>query len=382
MTTQRAYFDHAATAPLLPAARDAWLAATERAGNPGGLHTSSRRVKSLLEDARESVAANLGAHPTEVVFTFTATEADSVAVLGGSRLDPARPGVVISAIEHPGVAKAVDHLDDVRIAPVDAEGLMDRAALADLVDDTVGLVSVQLVNGEVGTIQPVAGVAELAHARGALAHTDAVQALVAPGLDFAGLGVDMATVAGHKIGAPIGIGALLVRRELTLKPLGTGAGQERGMASGTPSAALASAFAAALAHLSSTREQQLGRLREVRGRILGSVAQLADVRVNGPQEDGLQMPGILNLTFSGARADDVLFLLDQAGIDASAGSACRAGLHQPSDVLLAMGRSVEDASSSVRLSFGAEVTDAEVDLLVATLPGAVEQARRAHDPAR
>lgn len=375
--SRRAYFDHAATAPLLPQARDAWLAAAEQVGNPGGLHSSSRRVKALLEDARESVAADLGAHPTEVVFTFTATEADSLAVLSGSRVRPDRTAVVISAIEHPGVAKAVDHLPDVRIAPVDEVGLVDLNALSCLVDDSVGLVSVQLVNGEVGTIQPVEEVVEIAHSAGALVHTDAVQALVAPGLDFAQLGVDLATVAGHKIGAPIGIGSLVVRRELALKPLGTGAGQERGMASGTPSAPLASAFAAALRHLGETRAAEVERLWAVRKRILIAVSGVEGISANGPGDRTRQMPGVLNLTFQGARADDVLFLLDEAGVDASAGSACHAGLHQPSDVLLAMGRSVEDASSSIRLSFGAEVTDAEVDLLVATLPKAVDRARAA-----
>lgn len=373
----RAYFDHAATAPLLPQARDAWLRATEQVGNPGGLHSSSRRVKAVLEDARESVAADLGAHPTEVVFTFTATEADSLAVLSGSRVKAGREAVVISAIEHPGVAKSIDLLPDVLIAPVSEEGLVDLDALAGLADESVGLVSVQRVNGEVGAIQPLEQVVGIAHSAGALVHTDAVQALVDPGLDFRALGVDMATVAGHKIGAPIGIGALLVGRELALKPLGTGAGQERGMASGTPSAPLASAFAAALRHLTETRAMEVERLWAVRERILAAVSGVEGMRANGPGDRTRQMPGVLNLTFPGARADDVLFLLDEAGIDASAGSACHAGLHQPSDVLLAMGRSVEDASSSIRLSFGAEVTDAEVDLLVATLPEAVERARAA-----
>ncbi|MGA4507340.1 cysteine desulfurase family protein [Propionibacteriaceae bacterium G1746] len=376
----RAYFDHAASARLLPEARDAWLAATDLVGNPTGLHASARRVKALLEDARESIATDLGAHPTEVVFTSSASQADSIAVLGGSGLRPDRTAVAISAAEHPGVASITKALgpDRVRELPVQPDAGLDLAAAAALIDTDVAVVSVHWVNGEVGTIQPIDAVAAMAHRAGALVHSDAVQAMAWPGIDFAASGLDLVTVAAHKIGGPVGIGALLARRELTLAASGLGAGQERGIVSGTPSAALAAAFAAALRVTTGWRrdlgDEPLWRMRR---RILGALAGIERVRVNGPTDPALQVPGIVHLTIDGVRADDVLFLLDNAGVDASTGASCRAGMHQPSDVVLAMTGSLADASSSIRLSFGWETTDAEVDRLIAVLPGAIERARAA-----
>ena len=375
---RRSYFDHAATAALSPAARDAWLSAVEMVGNPSGLHASARRVKSLLEDARESIAADLGALPVEVVFTASASESDSIGVLSAWRARPERPAVVLSAVEHPGVATIVKHVEDARLVPVAADARVDVDALRGMVDERVGVVSVQLVNGEVGTLQPVAEVAEVARTVGAWSHTDAVQGLVHPGVDFAALGVDMASIAAHKIGGPVGIGALLLRRGMELPPAGLGSGQERGIVSGTPSAALAASFAAALREATTSRAAAVARLRELRTRLVAGVAGIDRVRVNGPADEALQMPGIVHLTIEGTRADDVLFLLDSHGVDASTGAACRAGLHQPSDVVLAMTGSTEDASSSVRLSFGEDMPDEDVDRVVALLPEVVERARTAH----
>ncbi|MGA4668535.1 cysteine desulfurase family protein [Propionibacteriaceae bacterium Y1923] len=374
----RAYFDHAATAALLPEARQAWLEAIELVGNPTGLHTSARRVKALLEDARESIAADLGAHPTEVIFTATGSQGDSIAVLGGRALRPDRPAVAISAVEHPGVATVATMVDEVRELPVGPDALVDLDRAADLVDEDVALVSVQAVNGEVGTVQALDEVVELGHRVGALVHSDAVQALALPGLDLAATGLDLASVAAHKIGGPVGIGALLARRELALPAAGLGAGQERGIVSGTPSAALAAGFAAALRVVTALRRDVGAQpLWEVRRRIVAAVADLAAVRVNGPADPARQVPGIVHVTIDGVRADDVLFLLDSAGVDASTGASCRAGMHQPSDVVLAMTGSPADASSSIRLSFGWETSPEEVDRLVEVLPGIIGRARAA-----
>ena len=199
-----------------------------------------------------------------------------------------------------------------------------------------------------------------------------------PGVRFAESGLDLASVAAHKIGGPVGIGALLVRRELTLPPSGLGAGQERGIVSGTPSAALAAGFAAALRQTMRLRDQVGAEpLWQVRRRIIEVASGIDRVRVNGRGQAGDQVPSIVHLTIDGTRADDVLFLLDAAGVDASTGASCRAGMHQPSDVVLAMTGSLADASSSIRLSFGWETTEAELDLLLAALPGVVERARAA-----
>ena len=378
MSGPRGYFDHAATAALLPEARAAWLAAVDLVGNPTGLHASARRVKAALEDARESIAADLGAHPTEVVLTSSGSHGDSIAVLGGLAARPDRRVVAISAVEHPGVATAGQTLKHVRELPVGTDARLDLDRAAELVDHDVALVSVQTVNGEVGIIQPIAEVVELGHRHGALIHSDAVQAMALPGVRFAESGLDLASVAAHKIGGPVGIGALLVRRELTLPPSGLGAGQERGIVSGTPSAALAAGFAAALRQTMRLRDQVGAEpLWQVRRRIIEVASGIGRVRVNGRGRAGDQVPSIVHLTIDGTRADDVLFLLDAAGVDASTGASCRAGMHQPSDVVLAMTGSLADASSSIRLSFGWETTEAELDLLLAALPGVVERARAA-----
>ena len=372
----RAYFDHAATAALLPQARQAWLDGVDLVGNPTGLHASARRVKAVLEDARESIAADLGAHPSEVVFTSSGSHGDSIAVLGGRQLRPDRPAVAISAVEHPGVATVVKQVEAVRELPVGRDARLDLDRAVELIDDTVGLVSVQTVNGEVGTLQPIAEIVELGHRVGALVHSDAVQAMALPGVRFGDSGLDLASVAAHKIGGPVGIGALLVRRELTLPADGLGAGQERGIVSGTPSAALAAGFAAALRETSRLREQVGAEgLWQVRERILKAVRGIDRLRVNGPADAALHVPTIVHLTIDGTRADDVLFLLDAAGIDASTGASCRAGMHQPSDVVLAMTGSLADASSSIRLSFGWETTEGEVDRLLGALPGVIGRAR-------
>lgn len=375
---KHAYFDHAATAALLPEAREAWLAAVDSVGNPTGLHGSARKVKAILEDARESIAADLGAHPSEVVLTSSGSHGDSLGVLGGRRLRPERPVVAISAVEHPGVATVVKHVDQVRELPVGRDALVDLDRAAELLDETVGVVSVQSVNGEVGAIQPLAEVVALGHRVGALVHSDAVQALALPGVDFADSGLDLASVAAHKIGGPVGIGALLARRELVLGAEGLGAGQERGIVSGTPSAALAAGFAAALRVTTALRHDPgPAPLWATRRRILDVALGIEGVRANGPLDPSRQVPGIIHLTIERTRADDVLFLLDAEGIDASTGASCRAGMHQPSDVVLAMTGSLADATSSIRLSFGWETTAEEVDQLIRALPGVVERARLA-----
>lgn len=369
--TARSYFDHAASSPMLTTVIEEMAVAFGQAGNPNSLHQAGRAARRLLEEARESLAADLGAHPTEVIFTSGGTEANNLALLGAAVAG--RDQVAVSMIEHASVAGIVTMSSPVVQLPVTAQGMLDLAAAAALIGPQTGLVSVMWVNNETGTIQPVAEVAAMAHAAGALAHSDAVQAFGHLKVDFAASGQDVLSVSAHKLGGPVGVGALVVRRGLVLRPLGFGGGQESKLRSGTVAAALAVGFAAAARLSLADQDAELLRLARVKQRLLtGVLAQVSEVQVNTAAEAS---PAIVNVTFVGARADDLLLLLDAAGIDASTGSACTAGLHQPSEVLLAMGRSVADAGSALRFSFGPSTTEADVDRLLAVIPDAVARAR-------
>ena len=375
MNGERTYLDHAASAPLRTVAVDAMLGVAGAVGNPASLHASGRRAKALLEDAREALASALGAHPTEVLFTSGGSEADSIALTGGSLARRAeRPRVLVGATEHPAVLSAAERLPGVEVVPVDADGRVDAAALDATLGDDVAVLSVQAVNNETGTLHPVADLAQAAHRRGAWFHTDAVQAPGHIPFDFGAAGADLASFSAHKVGGPVGIGALLVRRGVRLPPYGLGGGQEGGVRSGTQPVLLATGFAAALAEAVAEQRDEAVRLGRLRARLVSALAPVDGLRVNGG--DAVS-PAILNVTVAGTRADDVLLLLDREGIDASTGSACRAGVHQPSEVLLAMGRSAADASASIRFSFGPTTSDADIARLLAVLPGAVERARAA-----
>jgi cysteine desulfurase len=371
--TARSYLDHAASSPMPAEVRSAMLEAFGQAGNPSSLHQSGRMARRLLEEARESLAACVGARPDEVVFTSGGTEANNIAVLGALR--PDRSELAISAVEHPSVAAVRTRLEHVRVLPVDADGRLETVRATELVGPGTALVSVMWVNNETGVIEPIADVVELAHSVGAWAHSDAVQAFGHVGVDFAASSLDLLTISAHKLGGPVGIGALVVGRGVTVRPSGFGGGQEARLRSGTLPAALAVGFAAAAQLAIAEQDDHRRRWAEFRDALIcGVMASIEQVRVNSPVAAS---PAIVNLTFSGARADDVLLLLDAAGIDASTGSACTAGLHQPSDVLIAMGRTVAEAGSSLRFSFGPSTTASDIDRLLAVLPTAVARARTA-----
>ena len=375
MEGERSYLDHAASAPLRPVAAQAMVAAMGVLGNPASLHASGRRAKAVLEDAREVIAEALGAHPGEVLLTSGGSEADSIALLSGSLARRAhRPGVLVGATEHPAVHSALERVPDARVVPVDADGRVHPGELRTLLGDDVGVVSVQAVNNETGTRQPIQALAEEAHRHGAWFHTDAVQAPGHVPFDFAATGTDLASVSAHKVGGPVGVGALLVSRAVRLPPYALGGGQEGGVRSGTQPVLLAAGFAAALAEAVGRQRDESVRLAGLRARLTAALARLSGTRVNGGDDVS---SAILNVTFAGTRADDVLLLLDREGIDASTGSACRAGVHQPSEVLLAMGRTPAEAAASVRLSFGATTAAGDVEHLLEVLPGVVERARGA-----
>lgn len=359
---------------MVPEAVTALLQHTQLVGNPAALHASGRGARALLEDAREQLAEAVGAHPSEVLFTAGGSEADAIALHAGASR-PGRGHLVVGATEHPAVATAADRYAHVQVLPCDRDGRATLGALPGLLDEHTGLVSVMWVNNETGTVADVATAAELAHGVGAWFHSDAVQALGHVPLDFSTSGADLLSLSAHKVGGPVGIGALLARREVQLAPWGTGGGQERGVRSGTQPAMLAASFAAAAATAAGRQESEAARLKVLRTRLVERVrSTITGAFANGGSSVS---PAIVNLTFDGLRADDLLMLLDQAGFDCSTGSACRAGVHQPSEVLLAMGRTLEQASASIRVSFGPTTTVDDVGRLAEVLPDLVSRARAA-----
>ena len=378
----RTYFDHAATTPLRAEAVAAITAELTRVGNPSALHGSGRAARRVVEEARESLAADVGADPAEVIFTAGGTEADNLAVKGGywARTEPQRRGVVVSAIEHHAVCDPAGWLArtqgaDLRALAVDAAGRLDLRELASALSPQTVLVSVMWANNEIGTLQPVSDIADAAHAYGAVVHSDAVQAVGHVPVDFAASGLDLISFTAHKLGGPIGVGALVARRTVRLEAVLHGGGQERDVRSGTLDAVGAAGFAAAVRAAVDTREQEAARETALREDLFGRIRDVLPDVVRHGTPDGL--PGVLSVGLPGAPADAVVMMLDAAGIDVSTGSACSAGVAQPSHVLLALGCTETEAREVVRFSLGHTTATADVDAAVAALPEAVARARAA-----
>ena len=380
----RTYLDHASTTPMLPAAVEAMTAQLGLVGNPSSLHSSGRAARRVVEESRETVATLLGARPAEVIFTSGGTEADNLAIKGaygaGARLR-GRSRVVVSAVEHHAVLDPARSLADRSGADlvevgVSAEGRVDTDALAAAVDERTAVVSVMWANNEVGTLQPVAEVARVARSAGALSHADAVQAVGHVPVDFAASGLDLLTVSAHKLGGPVGVGALLARREAALEPVLHGGGQEREVRSGTLDAAAVAGFAAALRVAVSSWEAERERLESLRSGLVDAVlAVVPEATVHGPRDPDARVSGILNVELPGCSSEALLLLLDAAGIDCSTGSACSAGVAAPSHVLVALGRTDAQARSALRFSLGHSSTQADVDALAAALPEVLARAR-------
>ncbi len=388
--SSRAYLDHAATTPMLPQARAAWAAEAERIGNPSSLHAAGRRRRQVVEESRESIAALLSVRPSAVVFTSGGTEADNLAIKGLFWAERAARGattILSSAIEHHAVLDPVLWLETDQGAHVDwlsVDGL-GRVSVDDVLarlagDDPVALCTVMWANNELGTVQPVHQVAEACRAAGVPFHTDAVQALGHLPMDLASLGATAVTISSHKIGGPFGVGGLILDPTQTTTPVLHGGGQERDVRSGTLDAPSIAAFAVAVEHAvrgQQERARHLAALREaLRVGILGVVPTAV---VNGDPGTGPdeRLPGNLHVSFPGCEGDLLLMLLDAAGVDCSTGSACTAGIPEPSHVLLAMGTDEATARSSLRFSLGESSTAADVEALLAALPGVVERAARA-----
>nr|WP_083977692.1 cysteine desulfurase family protein [Herbidospora sakaeratensis] len=375
-----AYLDHAATTPMVPEAVAAMVAELSRVGNASSLHAAGRRTRRIVEESRETIACALGARPSEVVFTAGGTEADNLAIKGlfWARR---RPRVLLSSIEHHAALDPAHWLADhqaarVELLPVDAQGRVRPETLKAAIGDDVALVSVMWANNEVGTVQPIHELAAIAHEAGVPFHTDAVQAVAQLDVDFAASGVDAMTISGHKVGGPMGVGALLLARGVDPVPVLHGGGQERDVRSGTLDAPAIAGFATAV-HLAVERRAALAaRLTELRDLLIAKVrAAVPDVVVNGDLDQ--RLPGNAHFTFPGCEGDALLMLLDAKGVECSTGSACSAGVAQPSHVLLAMGQDGARARGSLRFSLGHTSTVEDVEWVGEVIGGVVERARRA-----
>ncbi|MFC0673392.1 cysteine desulfurase family protein [Brachybacterium hainanense] len=378
---RRAYLDHAATTALRPAARDAFLEASAVLGNPTSVHGSGRRARAVLDEALESIAADLGVRRSWLILTSGGTEADNIAIRGAAlaaqQADPARRAVAVCASDHVAVLETARSLGpgiETRELPVTGAGAIDLPALEEhLADGAVSVLSAALVNNETGIRQDLDPIAERARARGGIVHTDAVQALGHVPLPEPGT-VDLMSLSGHKIGAPVGVGLLVADPGVPLVALSTGGGQQRGVRSGTLDAAQAAAFAAALHEVLAEAETESARLRGLADRLREGIARLdADARLTAPAEVP-QAGHIVHVAFPGADQDALLFLLDERGVDASGGSACSAGVHRGSHVLEAMGLP-QQGFGVLRFSLGWTSVPEDVDVLLAGLPEALERAR-------
>jgi cysteine desulfurase len=373
---------------MLPEAIAAVGAALGELGNASSLHGSGRRARRRVEESREQLAGSLGARPSEVVFTAGGTEADNLAVKGiywaRRDADPRRRRIIASSVEHHAVLDAVDWLAthegaDVTWLPVDAQGKVAPGYLREALaadPNSVALVTVMWANNEVGTTEPISALAALAHEFGVPLHTDAVQAVGSLPVDFAESGADALTMTGHKLGGAYGAGALLLRRDVDCVPLLHGGGQERDVRSGTLDVPGAIGLAVATSLAVERRLQLAPRIARLRDSLIDGVREIVpDVIVNGHPTD--RLPGIAHLSFPGCEGDSLLMLLDARGIECSTGSACSAGVAQPSHVLIAMGASAAAARGSLRFSLGHTSTADDVAAVVDAIGPVVERARRA-----
>lgn len=369
-----AYLDYAATAPLRPQARSAWLAHADGPANPSSLHGSGRAASHSLEGARERVARSAGAAPQQVIFTSGGTEADAIAVRGLFGI-AGKPRLLVGATEHKAVLDAVRALPgaDVVVLPVDGDGVLRLDVLAELLDDRTALVAVMAANNETGAANDVGAIRRVCSAAGVPWHCDAVQWPATRALSE--IRADTVAVSAHKVGGPVGIGALITRRP-DLPVYSHGGGQEGGIRSGTVDVASAAAFAAALALADAVREEESARIASLRDRLSeGIAAQVPDAVVHSSGAD--RLVSHLNVAFPGCAADALLMLLDAQGVEVSTGSACSVGIPQPSHVLLAMGAGEDTARGSLRFTLGWASTAADVDAAIGAIGPAVQRARAA-----
>lgn len=392
----RVYLDHAATTDVLPAAIDAMVEQMRNGGNPSSLHAVGRDARATVEYARERIARAVGADPAEVIFTSGGTEADNLAVKGiywkRREEDPQRTRILVSSIEHHAVEETCEWLEKAEGAqlewiPVDAHGSVNPQTVRELIEknpEDVALVTVMWANNEVGTVQPIPEIAAIAAEYGIPVHSDAVQAFGAVPIDFHSSGVATLAISGHKIGGPMGIGALVATRTVQLTPVLHGGGQERSVRSGTIDAPAIAGFAEAAVHSVENLPEESARIAALRNELVAAISALipqAHLSGENPLTEEYpgqkRLPGNAHFTFENAEGDTMLFLLDMQGISSSTGSACNAGVTRPSHVLMAMGMDEDTARSAQRFTLGHSTTGADIARLIAALPAAYEQAAKA-----
>ena len=376
------YLDHAATTPVREEVFEAMKPFYgPRFGNPSSTHRWGREARAALDEARERVGRCLGARPDEICFTSGGTEGDNLAILGAWRAlkEKGRTAVVTSPIEHKAILGAVHQAAregaEERILAMTSDGVVDRESFDDLVDDAVAVCSTMWVNNEIGTIQPVPELAAKAKERGALFHTDAVQAFGKIAIDAQKQQFDFLTISGHKFGAPKGIGALFIRRGTSLEPLMHGGTQDRGRRPGTENVAAAVGLARAAELTLAECEAHCARLRKLRERLeAGILAKVPDAVIHGRGAE--RAPHIVNISVPGTESESLLMALDLRGIAASGGSACQSGSISPSHVLSALGVRPDLASAAVRMSLGSLTTDHCIDRVIEVFPALVAKARQ------
>ncbi|MEV4730721.1 cysteine desulfurase family protein [Saccharopolyspora sp. NPDC049426] len=389
------YLDHAATTPMRPAAVSAMSEALTRIGNASSLHTSGRRARRQVEESREDIADALGARPSEVLFTAGGTESDNLAVKGifwaRRAADPARRRILASTVEHHAVLDAVDWLAEHEGAEVtwleaDAAGRITPEVFEEALTsaDDVALATVMWANNEIGTVNRITELSAIADRHGIPLHTDAVQAVETLPVDFAASGAAALTMTGHKVGGPYGAGVLLLSRDVKCTPVLHGGGQEREVRSGTLDTPGVLGLAAAVREAVESRESHAAQLEKLRDEMIDGVrAAVPDVVLNGDLGDEViaggpsRLPGNAHFTFPGCEGDSLLMLLDAKGIECSTGSACTAGVSEPSHVLLAMGADPKAARGSLRFSLGHSSTAADVKALTDVIGPVVQRARSA-----
>jgi cysteine desulfurase len=382
------YLDHAATTVVFPEVIEIMTKHLSEVGNPSSLHTSGRAARKTVEIAREKISTALNCLPGEVVFTSGGTEANNLAIKGlywlRNAQDQRRKKIVISSIEHHAVldpAQWMEQMENAEVvfAPVDELGGIDLEALRNIIEnnaDGIALISIMFANNEVGTVQPIEEIVALAKKASIPVHTDAVQAVGAIEIDFKKLGVDALTLSGHKIGGPMGIGALILRREFKPVPVLHGGGQEREVRSGTIPTHLIAALGEAVKISTGRIAEHREHLIQLRDRMISGIESIIpDAVLNGDRTN--RLPGNVHFTFIGCEGDALLMLLDAAQVECSTGSACTAGIPQPSHVLMNMGISEEVAVGALRFSLGRTSNLGDIELLERILPETVERARRA-----
>jgi cysteine desulfurase len=386
----RVYLDNAATTPISEVALQAFIEQSRQIGNASSLHTYGRTVRKEVEEAREKIAGLIGCHASEIIFTGSGTESNNLAIKGAfwhrNKDGIARNVIVISAFEHHAVLDPAQWLEDFEGAevvkvPVSRDGYIDFAALETVIHerhDEIALISIMHANNEIGTIQPIERITSLAREFDIPVHSDAVQSLGKVTVSFKELGLFAMTISAHKVGGPVGVGALVLRKGVDITPILHGGGQERDIRSGTLNSAGIVAFAAAVQSAIRDLDVNAEKVRALRAKLIIAIQnEINDATLNGVF-DGATLPGIANISFPRTESDSLLLLFDAEGIACSTGSACSAGVQEASHVLMAMGLSDKEARSSLRFSLGTSNTDTDIEYLQTCIKRVIDRARAAY----